>query len=97
MLDKRYIVTCDWCGYEDFMSASKRDTLDSYARHRYLYKFSGVNAFSDTLYIRSKSYVPKYLMFCCEECADKYFKENPEDIPHYKHKTVRAKPKRRTL
>ena len=83
MFLRRYIFTCDWCGLEELEHFKKKEALDSYARYGYLFRLKPLNPFSDELWSRSKNHIHDYLSFCCEECAEKYFEENPEDIPHY--------------
>lgn len=80
MIEKRYIITCDWCGREEFASENKKESLNFYARNFYLYRLSSINAMAD--YLHGQAY--EHLTFCCEECAEKYFKTNPKDKPFYK-------------
>lgn len=83
MIEKVHVVTCDWCGNEEVSSLSrKKDVLESYAKRFYVYRFTRINPLADELFI--KTYKPdKYLTFCCEECANEYFTENPHEVGHY--------------
>ena len=94
MIEKLFVTTCDWCGREEFSRGSKRDALNTYARCYRLYRFSSVNPLADYLHEHQKSRVDEHLMFCCEECAEKYFEESPEDRGFYKLVKTREKKKR---
>lgn len=95
MFLRRYVFTCDWCGKEELSSFKKKEAFESYSRYAYLFRLKPLNPFADMLWSRSKGYIHDYLSFCCEECAEKYFEENPEDRPHYilvkkkKHKNTK--------
>ena len=86
MIEKVFIVTCDWCGEQTIYSITKRkdDVLNDYAKKFHLHKFVNVNPLADELFMNSKKYIPKYLMFCCENCAEQYFNESPEERGYYK-------------
>jgi RNase P subunit RPR2 len=86
MIEKVFVVTCDWCGKEYTYRISKRkeDVLNDFAKTFHLYKFVGVNPLADELFANTRKYIPKHLMFCCENCAGQYFRESPEELGHYK-------------
>lgn len=78
------IVECDWCGKEELMRrTSETKALKTYARFALVYKYRKVNPLAEELLLKNNSYVWKHLTFCCEECAENYFKESPDKRPHY--------------
>ncbi len=85
MIYKCYVIECDWCGRQEFFSLNpkKKEALKSYADRFLLYKYKSINPTADYLFVKSKKFVPKYLMFCCDECIKEYFNENPNDVSHY--------------
>lgn len=86
MIEKVFIVTCDWCGSEERFGLTRRkdDVLMEYAAGYILYEYKPINPAADELFLKSHDFVYKNLMFCCEECAEKWFKENPDCRGHYK-------------
>jgi len=84
MIEKKYIITCDWCGNTELFCINKKAALDSYARRFWLYQLKPINPLADELYLNSKSYVSEYRMFCSENCIKEYFEENPKNLSHYK-------------
>lgn len=86
MIEKVFVVTCDWCGEEYTYRILKRkeDVLNDFAKRFHLYKFVGVNLLADELFANLKKHIPKHLMFCCENCAEQYFSESPKELGHYK-------------
>lgn len=80
MIRKGYSVECDWCGRQEYY-----DTIKSISKYCWLYRLKKINPLADELYFKKIGHKPfKYLVFCCENCKNKYFEERPEDIPHYK-------------
>lgn len=81
MISKRYFLECDWCGEYRF-----GDTLKYLSEYYCLYRFKSVNPLADELWLNGKwqKFAPKYLGFCCPECAEEYFKDTPEDKRFYK-------------
>jgi hypothetical protein len=92
MIEKITRVTCDWCGYEvdNYLARRKDEVLRHYAENFQLYRFVKVSPLADEMFLKTKDYVPKYLMFCCEECAEKYFSESPDERGHYRKVNVRG-------
>lgn len=84
MISKRYILECDWCG--EICLGSIKSTIKSMSKHYFVYRFKSISPLADEIWLQNKpyTYAFKYLAFCCKECADEYFKENPEDKPFYK-------------
>lgn len=80
MIYKTYVFDCDWCG-ETHTSCK---SIKEYAHYYLIYKFKSVSPLADDLWLKNKNAAFKYLTFCCKECADEYFKENPEDKKFYK-------------
>lgn len=80
MISKRCVMECDWCGDYRF-----GDNVRDLAKYYWVYKFKQINPTSDELWISKKyeRFAPKYLGFCCEECAKAYFEDSPEDVGHY--------------
>lgn len=95
MIEKKFIVSCDWCGLENHFSSivvkRKDEVLKLYSEHRLLYEFIRINPVADDLFVKSHGPVYKYLMFCSEECAENYFKENPGYTSHYRRKLFAVK------
>lgn len=86
MIEKAFIVTCDWCGDEKIfrLTRQKNEVLKKYADGLLLYEFIHTSQIADELFFRKHDIVYKNLMFCCEECAEKWFEENPDCRGHYK-------------
>ena len=86
MIEKIFRVTCDWCGMEAhyFMETRKENVEKHYSENHLMYKHIKINTFADELWTNSKHFIHNSLEFCCEACAEEYFKENPEDRAHYK-------------
>lgn len=86
MIEKAYIIRCDWCGKEHrcFCAFStKAEALKSYSEHFLLYRYKNINPLADALFEKQCGRPCKNFMFCCEECSDEFFKESPEYRPHY--------------
>lgn len=86
MIEKTFIVTCDWCGSEERFGLTRRkeEVLREYAAGYILYEYIPINPVTDELFLKSHEFVYKHLMFCCEECAEKWFEENPGYRSHYR-------------
>lgn len=82
---KGYYMECDWCGDARF-----GENMRELAKWQCVYRWTSVNPVADELYFKEKPIAFKYLEFCCKECADEYFKANPEDVPFYKHWDVKG-------
>ena len=81
MVGKEYVLKCDWCGDIRFGGNS----ITGLSHYYYVYRFKSVSPLSDELWLSTKynRCACKYLGFCSEECAEEYFKENPEDKKFY--------------
>lgn len=79
MISKMLVLDCDWCGEIHTSCKSIRE----YAYYYPVYKFKSVSPLADELWLQSKNVAFKYLSFCNEDCAEEYFKENPEDKKFY--------------
>lgn len=86
MIEKIFRVTCDWCGQEEhyFLATRKKEVEKKYSERHLIYKRIRINPLADELWVRQKNFIADSREFCCEECAEEYFKENPEDRAHYK-------------
>lgn len=86
MIEKIFRVTCDWCGRENHysMTTRKENVEKHYSECGLVYKLIRINPLADELWVRQKHLIADSREFCCEECAEEYFKENPEDRAHYK-------------
>lgn len=95
MIEKTYIITCDWCGDERhfFLTKRKDEVLNKYAAVHILYEYKPINPLTDELFLKSHDFVCKHLTFCCEECAEKWFDENRDFIPHYILRKPKSKEK----
>lgn len=84
MISKRYVFECDWCGYISIGAMDSK--IKDFARNHLVYRFKSINPLADGMWIQSKpnKFAMKHIVFCCEECAEEYFKENPEDRKFYK-------------
>ena len=66
------------------METRKENVEKHYSENHLMYKLRKINPIADELWLRSKYFIHNSLEFCCEDCAEEYFKENPEDRVHYK-------------
>lgn len=66
------------------METRKENVEKQYSENHLMYKRRKINLIADEIWVRSKHFVHNSLEFCCEDCAEEYFKENPEDRAHYK-------------
>jgi hypothetical protein len=84
MISKRFILECDWCG--EICLGSFDSTIKSMSKNYFIYRFKSISQLADEMWLQNKNgnFAMKYLSFCCKECADEYFKENPEDKKFYK-------------
>ena len=73
-------MECDWCGDYRF-----GDNVRDLAKYYLVYKFKPINPIADEFWLKNKpnEFASKYLSFCCEDCANKYFEDRPEDVGHY--------------
>ena len=75
------MLECDWCGERHFGI-----DFNGFAKNHYVYRFKSISPLADEIWLQSKPghCMWKHLSFCNEECAEEYFKENPEDRKFYK-------------
>lgn len=85
MIEKLFVIVCDWCGCETLVHKTQMDeAYKKYAKDHCLYEYKSVNPVADELFLKSHGFVFKHHEFCCEECAEKWFEENPDCRGHYK-------------
>jgi len=75
---KSWVIECYCCGDIRFST-----TFNGLCKYHTVYKKKSINPLADELAGFDK--MPKYIGFCNDECADKYFTEiEPRDKAFYK-------------
>lgn len=84
MVTKEWVLECHCCA-----NIWESLTFNGLCEYHSVYKKKSINPLADEL--AGFRRMPKYLGFCNEDCAEKYFNEiEPKDKPFYK----RVKPRK---